>query len=359
MECKKCGYVRSAADSAPDGQCPACGAYYAKVARYAPTESHTVGRNSEPVAASATDLPKDTWVARIITMVLIGFAWLVLLIFALALLDKNYVLALVTLPALAVAIPSIGRSIPLKMRGGLMGVVVLGIVASGLYAKHEESRELARAALERQERREQAAQELTERLARFARERDVIIATARQDLDSRRPAAVLAVAHAWRQAEDPMLNEFADTAYRQAVSAIESGNLRVLDGYTPSDFPQFAGLSARVDAKRAATERAANIAQCRQDLKCWGDRHRVDAEMLCPRHIERRAQFAHEWTDGLFGNKFSQYRWANRTQGSITYIGDSVRFQNGFGAWQPQVYECDLNTEDKSVLSVRVRAGRL
>ncbi len=35
MKCPKCGYVRSAAETAPDWQCPSCGVAYAKVAAIA------------------------------------------------------------------------------------------------------------------------------------------------------------------------------------------------------------------------------------------------------------------------------------------------------------------------------------
>ena len=35
MKCPKCGYVRSAADTAPEWQCPSCGVAYAKVAAIA------------------------------------------------------------------------------------------------------------------------------------------------------------------------------------------------------------------------------------------------------------------------------------------------------------------------------------
>jgi hypothetical protein len=42
--------------------------------------------------------------------------------------------------------------------------------------------------------------------------------------------------------------------------------------------------------------------------------------------------------------KFSHFRWKDEARGVMAYIGDKIRFQNGFGAWQPHVYECDLDT---------------
>ena len=53
------------------------------------------------------------------------------------------------------------------------------------------------------------------------------------------------------------------------------------------------------------------------------------------------------------------FRWKNEDRGILTYIGDKIRFQNGFGAWQDMIYECDYDPSTKSAMDVRVRPGRL
>jgi hypothetical protein len=104
---------------------------------------------------------------------------------------------------------------------------------------------------------------------------------------------------------------------------------------------------------------ADNDAACRKDLKCWGEKHMVSASVYCKRFVERMAKNNFEWTDGLLEPKFSHYRWKDQAAGSVTYIGDKIKFQNGFGAWIYHTYECDLDASGKNVLDVRARPGRL
>ena len=98
---------------------------------------------------------------------------------------------------------------------------------------------------------------------------------------------------------------------------------------------------------------------CRRDLQCWGDQHSIAASIYCPEHIERLGNYAHKWTDGLLGAKFSSFRWKDMDTGIVTYLGDRIQFQNGFSAWQPHSYSCDYDTLNQTVLEVRANPGRL
>jgi len=95
------------------------------------------------------------------------------------------------------------------------------------------------------------------------------------------------------------------------------------------------------------------------DLQCIGDKAFLDASNSCVHPIERLAAHSVKWTDGRFESKFTRFRWANKSTGAITFIGDRVEFQNGFGAYTPMIYECDLTKDGKTILDVRVREGRL
>lgn len=99
--------------------------------------------------------------------------------------------------------------------------------------------------------------------------------------------------------------------------------------------------------------------QCREDLKCWGERHMVAANVACRRPVESLAKYSARWTDGVLDLKFSHYRWKDKTAGVLTFIGDRLELQNGFGAWQPHVYECDYDPTLKTVLAARAQPGRL
>ncbi|MOA61092.1 hypothetical protein D3C78_1861450 [compost metagenome] len=85
----------------------------------------------------------------------------------------------------------------------------------------------------------------------------------------------------------------------------------------------------------------------------------VSASVSCKKPVERLAKYSARWTDGTFDMKFSHYRWKNQEQGTVTYIGDKIEFQNGFGAFQKHIYECDFNPASEQVLAVRANPGQL
>jgi hypothetical protein len=114
---------------------------------------------------------------------------------------------------------------------------------------------------------------------------------------------------------------------------------------------------AEQKATDAANERG--DAECMRSLECWGSRHRAAASVYCTDAVERLAKNNFEWTDGILEPKFSQFQWKNAKSGVVTYVGDNIRFQNGFGAWAPHVYECDFEPKSSRVLDVRASPGQL
>ncbi|OIQ78754.1 hypothetical protein GALL_395360 [mine drainage metagenome] len=106
---------------------------------------------------------------------------------------------------------------------------------------------------------------------------------------------------------------------------------------------------------------AATGTSCKQDdLQCRGDQGVVAASVYCKDPIESLAAHDVKWTDGFLGLKFSRFRWTSTVGGGITFVGDKAEFQNGFGAYTPVVYECDMAPDLKSVIAVRIdREGRL
>ena len=116
---------------------------------------------------------------------------------------------------------------------------------------------------------------------------------------------------------------------------------------------------AEKDRLAAAEAERSKEASCRSDLQCWGDRHGLRAAQKCRPQVERLAKFQYEWTDGWLGTKFPRFRWRNKSKGQLTYFGDSIKFQNGFGAWQFHVYSCDYDPDAELVLKVEAAPGRL
>ena len=113
-------------------------------------------------------------------------------------------------------------------------------------------------------------------------------------------------------------------------------------------------------AEAAAREKAeAEANACRQSVSCYGDKYMAAASVYCPDQIERLAKWDHEWTDGMLEMKFSHYRWKDKEAGIVDFIGDKLKMQNGFGAWQNVVYVCTFSTNPEMVLEVSAEPGRL
>lgn len=103
---------------------------------------------------------------------------------------------------------------------------------------------------------------------------------------------------------------------------------------------------------------AAEQAACRLDLQCWADSH-IALSTQCIRPIEKHAKYSFEWTDGLLEGKFSHYKWSDIDKGTVIYLGDKVKFQNGFGAWQHYRYACEIDPIKKEIVSITVEPGML
>ena len=117
-------------------------------------------------------------------------------------------------------------------------------------------------------------------------------------------------------------------------------------------------------AAREAAEQAEREAEDRRQARAEQEQSditgsEIAAAVMCPEHVERLARYGSRWVDGWLETKFRRVRWIDREKGTVTWIGDRVEFQNGFGAWMPHVYECDIDARSRTVLAVRAEAGRL
>lgn len=113
-----------------------------------------------------------------------------------------------------------------------------------------------------------------------------------------------------------------------------------------------------IEAKRQQRklEKQREAQQCKADLKCWAEKNILKAAFACQEHIERQAKYDYEWVDG-WGLKMTRYIRKNST--TITYMGDRIKLQNGFGAWARYIYMCDYQPDGDRVVSVLMKAGRL
>lgn len=114
------------------------------------------------------------------------------------------------------------------------------------------------------------------------------------------------------------------------------------------------------DARKAESERqaqekaAAERAACRTDFTCWGRENADLATRHCKRAIEQQARYAHEWTDTWTEPALTRFAWQDETAGVMTYFGDRLKLQNGFGAWVNVSYACDYDTERETAVKTLI-----
>lgn len=116
---------------------------------------------------------------------------------------------------------------------------------------------------------------------------------------------------------------------------------------------QNAELEANVAEKQTAvleTREAANAEPCREDIRCWAEDALIEASVACADAVQSVAKWDYEWTDTWTEPKFSRYRWKDKGTGVITYTGDKLKLQNGFGAWKRADYSCDYDPASKTVV---------
>ncbi len=77
-------------------------------------------------------------------------------------------------------------------------------------------------------------------------------------------------------------------------------------------------------------------------------------DLICGNAVELSAKNSYRWTNGFLESKFPNLVAHKSKERFISAYGDSIQFQNGFGAWQKMFYECTYDTADDSVFSIKV-----
>lgn len=116
-----------------------------------------------------------------------------------------------------------------------------------------------------------------------------------------------------------------------------------------------------IERERAnrAIEKVKEDELCKNDIQCWGDKNSSSAIIASRDSIERYAKYQFKWTDGFLEPKLSRCRWKDKSRLIVTYLGDKIMFQNGFGAWQNMIYQIDYDPINEKVLNIKVSNGRL
>ena len=74
-------------------------------------------------------------------------------------------------------------------------------------------------------------------------------------------------------------------------------------------------------------------AKCEADLRCIAEKKTIEATFKCVPYVERLATNNFEWIDKWYEPKFSHFKWRDQKDLVVTYAGDKIKYQNGFGGW--------------------------
>lgn len=116
----------------------------------------------------------------------------------------------------------------------------------------------------------------------------------------------------------------------------------------------FVGKDSDDEEKTAATPKECS----NTDTQCNFDKYMVDAITKCKPLVERAAKFEFEWTDGMFDPMFSHAK-INSKKNELTFVGDKVKFANGFNAKSVMTYSCTLDLKTQNVTDFQIQSGKL
>ena len=119
-----------------------------------------------------------------------------------------------------------------------------------------------------------------------------------------------------------------------------------------------AAKALKLDSNGYAKHKAAEEAACRNDLKCWAETNEKSASVRCIIAIQDRAKFEYDWISGAMP-RFAQYAWVNKASGVISYRGDQIKLQNGFGVFSQHRYSCSYDPSKGEVTDVTIVQGKL
>lgn len=94
------------------------------------------------------------------------------------------------------------------------------------------------------------------------------------------------------------------------------------------------------------------------DITCIANKGVAKATGQCKRQIEKLSVNEYKWENSLLKPIFSKVQWFDQDHGTITYIGDKIKFQNDSNAFVNMIYQCDVLITG-NVIGVRAKPGKL
>ena len=127
---------------------------------------------------------------------------------------------------------------------------------------------------------------------------------------------------------------------------------------TPEEVAAEATQKAATETAKQGAEIAAAKAKeaaCRQELRCWADKHRMAASSLCLSYVRRAATSEIKWNNEFLENKLKNAKFDGMGSGKLVYTGDKLMAQNTFGVWVRHRVECGYDPSTKEITSFSVK----
>ncbi len=112
---------------------------------------------------------------------------------------------------------------------------------------------------------------------------------------------------------------------------------------------------AKEEKERERRESAEKLERNKNDAEWLGNQYGLIATPSCKRAVQSLARYDYEWTDGWLDMKFPSFLSEVKEPFTVTFTGDRIKFQNGFGAWQKKQYYCDYDVKRAQVVRAYVR----
>lgn len=110
---------------------------------------------------------------------------------------------------------------------------------------------------------------------------------------------------------------------------------------------------------KAEPSKTSAVKECTStDTQCLFDKYFVKASTPCRQLVEKSSKYDFEWTDGIVKPMFTQA--INKSaKNQLTYIGDRVKFTNGFNAKTTMTYACTYDWKANELVDFKISEGKL
>ena len=116
-----------------------------------------------------------------------------------------------------------------------------------------------------------------------------------------------------------------------------------------SMYPWAESAISSAESRKAREAREARLrAKYKTEASTQAD-HETVAWRLCSQAVEGSAKYDFEWTAGVFGARFPA---REKLAGKWIFRGDSMKFQNGFGAWRKIKYLCEYDPAKREAVAL-------